>query len=67
MNCVFAVVYQLGLEHGHKRLLGIYAKEEWAIEAKNNFKLRNSGILNANYYIKKIPLNEEIDIEFATW
>lgn len=42
LNSIFAVYYQVGLEHGYEKLIGIYTKEEWAIESKDEFYTRRS-------------------------
>ena len=67
LNSIFAVYYQVGLEHGYEKLIGIYTKEEWAIESKDEFKRSHQDLSHAYFYIEEIPVNEEIDIDLASW
>ena len=64
---VYALTYQVGLEHGFEKLIGIYTSEELATKAKEDFKQRHRGLERAYFYIEEIPVNEEVLIDLASW
>lgn len=63
---VYALIFQIGVSHGHEKLIGLYDSEIRAKDAQErHMKMHYYG--KHHYNIYKIELNEEVDIMFAEW
>lgn len=71
VNCgdsmiVYVLIFQIGISHGHKKLIGLYDTEARAKDAQE--KHMNTHCYSKHHYsIHKIELNKEVNIMFAEW
>lgn len=63
---VYALIFQIGISHGHETLIGLYDTETGAKDAQQKH-MKMHCYDKHHYSVHKIELNEEVNIMFAEW
>lgn len=63
---VYALFFQIGIEHGHEILIGLYDSEGKAKKVQEQH-MKTHAYGKHHYGIKEVKLNEEVNIMFHEW
>ena len=64
---VFVLIYTVGYDSGHKKLIGLYSTEEKAKSAKMADMHKNPINMECGYSITKIEVDKTINEVFVEW